>query len=94
MLLQDDNRDFEDSSMYHSTENLTNVQHASTPKRGGRIEYVYWNDINELKERLQYMEAQQKAGNDNVENEIIHIKEELNEENSRYINDARQVWAV
>lgn len=57
-------------------------------------EFVYWNDIDELEKRLNFLQAEKQAGNDNVHNEIMNIEEELKEESLKYtyINGARQVW--
>lgn len=46
-------------------------------------EYVYWNDINELKDRLLLLLGEYEAGNDSpqIHNEIMNIIEELREEN-------------
>lgn len=43
------------------------------------IDYVYWDDPNELVERLQLLLASQTAGNTNHNNEINAIVEELRE---------------
>ena len=46
-------------------------------------EYIYYNDVNELVDRLRKLEASKQAGNNNTQNEIINIvkirgkKEEL-----------------
>lgn len=45
-----------------------------------RIEYVYWNDINELVGRLRLLYASKMAGNTAHDNEIVSILEELREE--------------
>lgn len=47
------------------------------------VEYVYWNDVNELKERLLLLLGEYEAGNDSpqIHNEIMNIIEELREEN-------------
>lgn len=44
------------------------------------VEYVYWNDINELVDRLKLLYASKEAGNTSVDNEIESILEELTEE--------------
>lgn len=41
--------------------------------------YVYWNDVNELVERLQLLMSSRAAGNNNHTNEILSIIEELRE---------------
>jgi len=43
--------------------------------------YKYWNDPNELIERLRLLLASESAGNTNHKNEIIYIIEELREAN-------------
>lgn len=50
---------------------------ASTRRR--KMEYVYWDNPNELVERLHLLTASQNAGNDSHTNEIISIIEELRE---------------
>lgn len=42
-------------------------------------DYVYWDDPNELIERLKLLIASQSAGNTNHDNEILSIIEELKE---------------
>ena len=44
-----------------------------------KIDYVYWNDINELVQRLRLLIASQSAGNTGHANEINSIIEELRE---------------
>lgn len=44
-------------------------------------DYVYWDDPNELIERLQLLIASKEAGNNSHDNEIISIIEELKEAN-------------
>lgn len=44
------------------------------------VEYVYWNDINELVDRLRLLYASAKAGNNAHTNEVASILEELKEE--------------
>lgn len=48
-------------------------------RRNTRMDYVYWDDANELVERLQLLIAERSAGNYNHENEIHSIIEELRE---------------
>lgn len=48
------------------------------------IEYVYWNDPNELVDRLRLLVASKNAGNNNHQNEISSIIEELRESNFIY----------
>lgn len=43
------------------------------------IEYVYWNDVNEIVDRLRLLVASQAAGNNAHVNEITSIIEELKE---------------
>lgn len=45
------------------------------------IDYVYWDDPNELVDRLRLLIASQEAGNSNHSNEINRILEELIESN-------------
>lgn len=44
-------------------------------------DYIYWDDPNELVDRLRLLIASQMAGNNNHNNEIISIIEELWEAN-------------
>ena len=46
-----------------------------------KIDYVHWNDPNELVDRLRLLLASEYAGNNNHNNEIISILEELREAN-------------
>lgn len=46
-----------------------------------KIDYIYWNDLNELVNRLKLLLASTEAGNSNHVNEIISILEELREAN-------------
>lgn len=46
-----------------------------------KFEYVYWDDVNELVDRLYLLHASKKAGNTAHNNEIISIEEELREAN-------------
>jgi hypothetical protein len=43
------------------------------------VSYVYWDDPNELVDRLKLLVASRDAGNTGLENEIISIIEELQE---------------
>lgn len=45
------------------------------------VDFIYWDDPNELVERLKLLIASQDAGNTGVNNEIISIIEELRESN-------------
>ncbi len=47
--------------------------------RNTRKDFVYWDDPNELVERLQLLVAERSAGNFSHENEIHSIIEELRE---------------
>lgn len=74
-----------------STKAGTKLREKAAFKRGGalnkeihlnrkrHLEYVYWDDINELVDRLYLLHASQHAGNTSVNNEIISIEEELRE---------------
>ena len=48
-------------------------------RKNRRMDYVYWDDPNELVDRLRLLVAEEAAGNNNHENEIISILEELRE---------------
>ena len=43
--------------------------------------YIYWDDPNEIVERIKLLMASQQAGNNNQSNEIVSIIEELKEAN-------------
>jgi len=43
------------------------------------IEYVYWDDVNEIVDRLRLLIASKQAGNTSHDNEILSIIEELKE---------------
>lgn len=65
---------------HSSTESLT--QGSGLPllkKIKENVDYVYWDDPNELVERLKLLLASRDAGNTGLENEIISIIEELRE---------------
>ena len=47
--------------------------------RDDNIEYIYWDNPNELVKRLILLDAEKKAGNNNHHNEINSILEELRE---------------
>lgn len=53
-------------------------------ERGTRKDYVFWNDPNELVDRLRLLISEQAAGNTNHTNEIHSIIEELREEGYIY----------
>ena len=44
-----------------------------------KIEYVHWNDPNELVDCLRLLEASCRAGNNAHDNEILSVIEELRE---------------
>lgn len=44
-----------------------------------KIEYVHWDDPNELVDRLRLLKASRRAGNNAHDNEILSIIEELRE---------------
>lgn len=48
-------------------------------RRNTRMDYVYWDDPNELVDRLRLLMAERSAGNSSHINEIISIIEELRE---------------
>ena len=48
-------------------------------KKNNYTEYVYWDNPNELVERLKLLDAEKAAGNNNHDNEIQNILEELKE---------------
>ena len=58
---------------------FTSVGEGLKQVTGNKIDYVYWNDINELVDRLRLLIMSQKAGNTGVHNEIDSIIEELME---------------
>lgn len=48
-------------------------------KKHNITEYVYWDNPNELVERLKLLDAEKAAGNNNHDNEVQNILEELKE---------------
>lgn len=52
-----------------------------TKKWKKNVDFVYWDDPNELVERLKLLLASRDAGNTGLDNEIISIIEELRESN-------------
>lgn len=58
----------------------TTKKNASMVVGNGSIEYVHWDDPNELVERLRLLFASQRAGNTSHDNEITSIISELREE--------------
>ena len=48
-------------------------------RKNNIIEYIYWDDPNELVNRLKLLDAERIAGNNNHDNEIKNILEELRE---------------
>lgn len=74
----------------HSTINLRSpIINSNTAKQGGSLpklkkyksntDLIYWDDPNELVERLKILIASRNAGNGNHDNEILAIVEELKE---------------
>lgn len=65
-------------------EGLSNISKSTyfKNKTKNNVEYKYWNDIDELKERLNLLIGESEAGNDDplIHNEIMNIIEELREE--------------
>ncbi|XP_051162411.1 uncharacterized protein LOC127282281 [Leptopilina boulardi] len=55
-----------------------------TAKDGNKLDYIYWDDPNELVDRLRLLLASQAAGNSSHTNEILSIIEELREANIIY----------
>ena len=49
-----------------------------------RPNYIYWNDVNELVDRLRLLLASKDAGHSGHDNEIISIIEELREQDLIY----------
>lgn len=65
---------------HDSTENLTVGKGLGLLKKvKPNIDYVYWDDPNELVDRLKLLIASREAGNTGLDNEIISIIEELQE---------------
>ena len=56
----------------------TNIP-SGTKLTNNEIDYVYWDDPNELVDRLQLLDASRRAGNNAHDNEILSIIEELRE---------------
>ncbi|CAG9818881.1 unnamed protein product [Phaedon cochleariae] len=48
------------------------------------VEYIYWDDPNELVDRLKLLIASKEAGNTSLDNEIVAIVNELREANLLY----------
>ena len=48
-------------------------------RKNSRPNYIYWDDPNELVDRLRLLMASQAAGNPSHNNEIMSIIEELHE---------------
>lgn len=61
-----------------STENLS-VGNGILKKVKSKVDYVYWDDPNELVERLKLLIASREAGNTGLDSEITSIIEELHE---------------
>lgn len=71
---------FRHSKDYNSTESLVKGSGISLLKRvKPNTDFVYWDDPNELVERLKLLIASRDAGNTGLDNEIISIIEELRE---------------
>lgn len=64
--------------LYPKTTNLQTGSGIFVPLESKRT-YVYWDDPNELVERLLLLVASRNAGNTSVEREILSIEEELRE---------------
>lgn len=64
-------RKLDRSNVGGSLKNLTN----------NKIAYIYWDDVNEIVERLLLLHSSRSAGNSNLENEILSIESELKERN-------------
>ena len=58
---------------------LMKVSNSSYIGNRKQIDYVYWDDPNELVERLHILHLSKQAGNTNLDNEILNIEEELRE---------------
>lgn len=72
----------------HITSNESCAQGQGLPtmkKVSSSVSYVYWDDPNELVDRLKLLVASRDAGNTGLDNEIISIIEELQE--SGILND-------
>lgn len=55
------------------------MPHTMTLHEGNKIDYVHWDDPNELVDRLRLLNASRQAGNNAHDNEIMSIIEELRE---------------
>ena len=55
------------------------LPHSMLVKREHKTDYIFWDDPNELAERLQLLAASYQAGNRSYTNEIMAILEELRE---------------
>jgi len=55
------------------------LPHTMLVSRGHKTDYVYWDDPNELVDRLQLLAASYQAGNKSHTNEIMSMLEELRE---------------
>ncbi|KAL4709402.1 hypothetical protein ACJJTC_001198 [Scirpophaga incertulas] len=85
----EENQDFDTSSWSVYSEALKDIPFGcNQPKGKGLslikkwkkdVDYVYWDDPNELVERLKLLIASRDAGNTGLHNEIISIIEELRE---------------
>jgi len=55
------------------------LPYAMLVSRGHKTDYEYWDDPNELVDRLQLLAASYQAGNKSHTNEIMSVLEELRE---------------
>lgn len=59
--------------------NYTKIIQRLFPPRGRGVDYVHWNDPNELMERLRLLIGSKRTGHTRHDNEIFSIVEELRE---------------
>lgn len=69
------------SSRKISSKSVIGKSYLKTFNKKRAVEYVYWDNINELVDRLRLLIASRDAGHSNHQNEIISIIEELKEAN-------------
>ena len=68
---------------------MTNkIHHSTVPTR---IKYVYFDDPNEIVERLELLIGEREAGHTGVDSEILSILEEL-QERGLIINTGKSSW--
>lgn len=75
---------FKDKSYSHSENSLAKRNYVGTgimKLNSNKPNYIYWDDPNELVDRLRLLIASQAAGHSNHNNEIVSIIEELYEAN-------------